>query len=123
MPIKPLLEKDLNSFLKRFDSFKDAELRSIEIISPNAIKITLSAQDSAREFDWITVELEFSGVADTQLPQESKISHIDMGDGITIIYANNSFIFGIGRYENQSSIKNSICFITSSSIKYAESSF
>ncbi|OHD98272.1 MAG: hypothetical protein A3E21_07490 [Sulfurimonas sp. RIFCSPHIGHO2_12_FULL_36_9] len=121
--MRPLLEKDLNSFLKRFDSFKDSEFRSIEIITPTAIKITLAAQDSARGFDWITVELEFSGVSDARLLEGSKLPHIDMSDGITLIYADGSYAFGVGAYNNISNITNSTCYLKATSLKYKEGSF
>lgn len=120
--MKPLLKKDLSSFLKRFDSFRESELHSIEIITPTTVKITLTAQDSAREFDWIVVALEFSNVSDAQLPQNSKLAHIDMSEGITIIFSDAQIAFGIGNYDNFPSITNSICSIKAASIKYEESS-
>jgi hypothetical protein len=119
--MKPLLKKDLSTFLKRFNDFRDAELRSLEIISPTAVKITLEAQDSAREFDWITISLELSGISDANLPQNSKLPHIDMSDGITIIFTDTQIAFGIGNYDNFSNITNSICYIKATSIKYQES--
>lgn len=121
--MKPLLKKDLSLFLKRFDDFKDAELRSLEIISPTIVKITLAAQDSARGFDWITISLEFDDISDAKLPQNSKLSYINMSEGVTLIHADNSFAFAVGKYETLSSAKNSVCFIFSSCIKYKEASF
>lgn len=121
--MRPLLEKEASSFLERFDFFKDSEFRNVEILSPTTIKITLAAQDSARGFDWISIDLEFSGISDARLLQNSKLPHVDMNDGISIIYTNSVFAFGVGTYSNLSSIKNSTCYIISSSIKYREGSF
>lgn len=120
--MKPLLDKNLASFLKRFDGFIDAEFRSIEIVSPTTVKITLAAQDSARGFDWITIELEFNGVNDARVLDNSKLSHIDMSNGITLIYADNQFVFGVGDY-NYSNITDSICYIKAISLKYLEGGF
>ncbi|MDD5373486.1 MAG: hypothetical protein PHO62_08680 [Sulfurimonas sp.] len=120
--MKPLLDKNLTPFLKRFDNFLDAEFRSIEIVSPTVIKIALAAQDSARGFDWITIELEFNGVNDARVPDNSKLSHIDMSKGITLVYADNQFIFGVGDY-NCSNITDSICYIKAISLKYLEGEF
>lgn len=120
--MKPLLDKNLTPFLKRFDGFIDAELRSIEIVSPTTVKITLAAQDSARGFDWITIELEFNGVNDARVLDNSKLSHIDMSNGITLIYADNQFVFGVGDY-NYSNITDSICYIKAISLKYLEGGF
>lgn len=121
--MRPLSKNDLEKFLKRFDNFIDAELRSVEVITPTAIKITLATQDSARGFDWITVELEFNGVYDARLLEGSKLPYIDMSDGITLIYADNCFGFGVGAYDNFSAITNSTCYIKSTSLKYKEDSF
>ena len=121
--MKPVLEKELPSFLNRFGNFIDAELRHIEIISPTTIKISLAGQDSARGFDWISIDLEFSGVSDARLLDNSKLTHIDMSSGINILFEDKSYIFGVGEDKKVSNLKNSICQITSSSLKYQEGLF
>lgn len=123
MSVKPLLKKDLSLFLKRFDGFKDAELRLFEIVSPTIVKITLAVQDSAREFDWITIKLELSEIIDARLLENSKLPHVDMSDGITIIFTQSQVAFGIGNYDNFSNITNSACYIKAASIKYQEDSY
>lgn len=121
--MRPLLKKEIDAFLDRFGRFVDSEFRSIDILSPNSIKITLAAQDSARGFDWITVDLEFDGVSDALLPQSSKLPHIDMGEGITITSQNDLFAFGIGSYDTLTNITDSICYIKADSIKYSQGAF
>ncbi len=121
--MKPLLAKDIKPLLARFNNFADAELRSIEIISPTIIKITLAGQDSARGFDWLTICFEFSGVLDAKLLENSKLSLVDMSDGINIVYEDGNFVFGIGNYKNLTNIKNSVCFLISSALKYEEGAF
>lgn len=121
--MKPLLANSLNSFLKRFDSFRSGELRSIEVISSSNIIITLAVQDTARGFDWIGMKFEFNEVEDAKLLEESKLSFVDMSDGISIIHNDNHFAFGIGECHNISSIKSSACYIMSSSLKYQEELF
>ena len=121
--MKPLTLKELPAFVERFCSFKDAEFRSLEIISPLQIKITLAVQDSARAYDWITVALEFNGVSDARLLENSRLSFIDMSDGANIIKDENSFAFGIGECYNISNIKSSSCFIVANTLKYEEGLF
>jgi hypothetical protein len=121
--MKPLLKNNLTLFLKRFDNFKDAEFRSVELISPTNIKIVFAAQDSTREYNWITISFELSGVKDAKLIEENKIPYIDMSDGISIINIENEFAFAIGECYNISSIKNSICYVISSNLKYQEGTF
>lgn len=119
--MKPIT--NLNLFLERFDNFKGGEIRSIKIISPTTMLVTLACQDSARAFDWITVDLEFSGVSDARLLDEKKLSLIDMNNGISIVSENDKFAFGIGECYNTSTTKSSTCYIQSDSLKYEEGAF
>ena len=122
--MRPLQAKDLNSFLKRFDNFIDGEFRSIDVSSPTSIIITFATQDSAREFNWISIDFEFSGVDSAKLLDNKKLSFVDMSDGISIINEDDKFSFGVGKYNNNiDSIMNSTCHITSTSVKYREGSF
>jgi len=121
--MKPLLAKDLPNFVKRFGNFVDAEIRKIEVISPTVIQLVIACQDSARGFDWLTLNLEFNGIADARLLEESKFLLVDMSNGISLIDEENSFALAIGDYHNLSGIKNAISYIISSSIKYEEGPF
>ena len=121
--MKPLLAKELENFLKRFNYFIDAEFRHIEIISPTTIALTLAAQDEAKAFDWVSVMLQFDGVQDARLTENSKLNFIDMSDGISLIHEEKLFAFGVGKYNTLSNIKNSTCYIVGLSLKYKEDSF
>ena len=92
--MKPLT--NIDSFLKRFNHFKDGEFRSIEIISPTTMLIHLAGQDEARAFDWVSVNLEFTNIISAQLVEDSKLPLLDMSEGISIINNTNSLAFGIG---------------------------
>jgi len=121
--MKPLLAKEIDDFLKRFDDFRNGEFRHMEIVSPTVITLTLSSQDEAKAFDWVSITLEFSGVSDALLVENSKLNLVDMSDGISILYKNGKFYFGVGKCEKVSSIKTSTCHIEGSSLKYEEGSF
>ena len=120
--MKPLLAKDLVAFMQRFNNFKDGELRSLEVISPTTMKITLAGQDEVRAFDWISLEIELNGVIDARLLDNSKLHLVDMSDGINLIH-DEYIAFGIGTYNNISNIKNSPYYIICSDIKYQEGIF
>jgi hypothetical protein len=121
--MKPLLAKDIAAFLHRFNNFKDGELRSIEILSPTQMKVTLAGQDNARSFDWISLEIEFSGVNDAKLIESSKLSFMDMSDGISMLSQENVVGFCIGEYKSISQIKNSALYIICTNLKYQEAAF
>ncbi len=119
--MKPLT--NLDKFLKRFNNFKDGEFRSIEVISPTTMLVTLAGQDSAREFDWVSIKLEFNNVSDARIIEDNKLSLLDMGDGISLVKKDNKFAFGTGECYNFSNIKSSTCYIECSNIKYEENLF
>lgn len=121
--MKPLLQTQVPAFLKRFDNFKDAEFRSLEIISPLLITLTLATQDSARAYDWVTITLEFSGVSDAKLLSEKQLAYIDMSEGISLISIENKFAFAISECYNIASVKNSSLYLIADSLKYKEGQF
>lgn len=112
--MKPLLAKELPNFTKRFGDFIDAEFRSIEIISPTQINLTLACQDVARGYDWLTLEFEFHNIGKASLIDNDKLLHVDTTDGITLKYENNTFIF---------KTNNATLHVEASEIKYQENSF
>ncbi len=112
--MKPLLAKDLPAFLKRFGNFVDGEFRDLEIISPTIMKLTLAGQDWARGFDWLSIEFEFNNINDANILDNSKLLHVDMEDGINIVYQNNQYKF---------ILNNSTFHIHSQNIKYQEKQF
>jgi len=121
--MKPLLPKEIDLFLKRFDNFSSGEFRNTDIHSATKISVTLTAQDEAKEFDWITITLEFEGVSDAHLVAEEKLPYIDMDDGISLFYQEGYFYFGIGRCDNISAIKTSTLYIQSKTLKYKQGNF
>ena len=119
--MKPI--SNLKGFLERFDDFKNAELRSIDIVSATEIKIVFATQDRARDFDWLCIEFLFSGINDAKLIESAKYSLIDISEGITIFNENNKIGFSIGRYNKLSTIKDALFYIVSANIKYKETQF
>ncbi len=112
--MKPLLVKEIDSFLKRFGNFTDGEVREVKLLSPTLINITIACQDEARGFDWITIDIELSGVSDATLIDDSQLLHLDMSDGILIENKDNKFYL---------SVKNATFQIVSENIKYQEGQF
>ena len=119
--MKPLT--NIDDYLKRFDNFKNGEFRSVEVISPTTMLVTLAGQDSARAFDWVSVKLEFNGVSDASLLENSKLHILNMEDGLSILDIDNKLAFGLGECYNISSIKSSTCHIECLNIKYEEGQF
>jgi len=112
--MKPLLIKELPTFLKRFGSFVDGELRSINIVSPTQINLTLACQDTARGYDWLCLEFEFKNVCEASLIDNDKLIHVEMSDGISITNKDKLFTFKT----NNATLK-----IITSELKYQEKPF
>lgn len=121
--MKPLLAKDVRALLLRFDNFKGAELITIRILAPTNIQLNIRAQDRHRDFNWIQLTFDFNEVVDAKIIDDSKLSFVDMSDGISIDNKDSKFAFGIGDGYNISNISDSICFFIAKSIKYKESIF
>ncbi|MDH4944884.1 hypothetical protein [Sulfurimonas sp. C5] len=121
--MKPLTQPALAEFLDRFDNFKGAELRELEVVNPFEIKLVIATQDKARGFDWITVEFLFSSVEAANLVEDNQLNFIDMEEGISILFNENKFAFGIGACYNISAIKSSSLYIISETLKYQEGQF
>ncbi len=121
--MRPLLPSEITKFLDRFDHFKDSEIRSLNIISPTEIELTLTAQDKARAFDWVSINFLFTQITDAKLINGSQIAYINLDDGINIITGDGFFAFCLENYTTLDSIKESSFYIISKSIKYNEGVF
>ena len=119
--IKPL--DKIDEFLKRFNHFKNGEFRSIEVISPTIMQISLAGQDENRAFDWMSITLEFNSITNAQLLENKKLALLDMNDGISIIKTPDGIAFGLGHCSTLSRIQTASCYIESSTLKYKEGSF
>ena len=109
--------------LERFDDFKGSEIRTLKIISPTEIELTLTAQDRARGFDWITLSMLFSGVSDARVVDENKLAYLDLDDGVSIQKEGDNFVFALGNYANSTAFKDAQLYIISKNIKYTEGAF
>ena len=117
--MKPLLKNDLKAFLERFDGVKGGELISLEIITPTSFKITLTAQDKNRAFDWVNLNLELSGVTDAKLLDDNALKAVDMEEGMNVNYSDEGIEVGFGAEEYLASPLR----LCAGVLKYEESPF
>ena len=121
--MRPISHTQNPAFLERFSNIKDAVLESLAIVSPTEIELTFSLQDKARAFDWIKITFSFSGVSDAHLPKENHLAFVDMSQGASLLFSENSFAFGTSECYNISSVKNSSLYLIAKSLKYEENPF
>ncbi len=117
--MKPLSKNDYKAFLERFDDVKGGEIVSLEMITPESFKVTLTAQDKNRSYDWVNLSLEFSSVNDAKLLDDRALKAVDMQEGITLGYTDEGIEVGFGSQEYLSSPLR----LRAEVLKYEESPF
>ncbi len=118
--MRPLISNELEDFLYRFENFATSHITRIDVISPEAVRISLNAQDRRRSFDWIGIDLLFEEIADAKLLEDEKLHLIDMEEGVSIIFENGLFYFMLGDYHTPNGTQNALCHVIAKSLKYQE---
>jgi len=121
--MRPLNPSKFDEFLKRFENFNDAEFRLVEVKDATTFLLTFALQDGAREFDWITLTLEFSDVNGAKLLEDSQLSFVDMREGVSLFTHNDVIYFGIGKELTPSLVESASFFIKAKNLKYQEGQF
>ncbi|RLA71840.1 MAG: hypothetical protein DRG24_04520 [Epsilonproteobacteria bacterium] len=119
--MKPLTSSSL--LLERIDNATDGIIRSVSVQSPSIITITLSVQDRGREYDWINIVFEVSGIVDARLVDEAKLSFLDMSEGISVIVEGDQAGVGIGKCSSIANLKFLPLYLLGNSLKYEELNF
>lgn len=121
--MKPLTQTDANRLLERIDHARGGELRSVKMHDPATFHLTFSVQDRNREFDWVDITFEVSGVSDARLIDEDKLSFVDMDQGISILFEDGQCAIAIGSYRTLTSVSDAAMYLVGTSMKYGESAF
>ncbi len=121
--MKPLSSSTAINLLDRIEYAFNGEVRSVVIDSPSVMSLTISVQDRGREFDWIDIQFEVSGITDARLVDEDKLAYIDMDDGISIVFEKNQAGIAIGKYTTLTNLTNSSLYLLGTNIKFEELNF
>ena len=121
--MKPLLANKTTELLTRIDNAIDGELYAVTMNSPLNFTIELSVQDKNRGYDWINIAFEVDGVSDARLIEDEKLSLVDMSEGLSIVFEDDTFAIGIGKYNSVESIRSAALYLVGSTIKYEERPF
>jgi hypothetical protein len=113
----------IKKLLERFSDFQGAELRSLEIISPTEITLSMALQDAARDFDWVTLHLHFSGVSDARVVENKKLPFIDTSNKMALLQKDAYIAFASSECYNIEELKNQTLYIIAKTLKTSESAF
>lgn len=111
--------ENINTILKKYNNFKDAQLRSIEPLSDSSKVLTLVIQDDDGE-DINTIKIEFNNITKSQILDNSVLSYMDMGFGISLIKEHNLYGFALGKGTAMLHVHNAPLYIIASEVKIQE---
>ena len=111
--------EEINTLLEKYDNFKDAQIRSIKPLSDTSKVLTIVVQDDDGE-DLNTVEIEFNNITNSQILDNSVLSFMDMGFGISIIKEHDLYGFALGKGTAMLHVLNAPLYIVASDIKIEE---
>lgn len=111
--------ENVNALLKKYNNFKGAELRSIYPLAESSKVVTLVIQDDDGE-DLNSVEIEFNNITNSQILDNSVLSYMDMGFGISIIKEHGLYGFALGSGTAMLHVHNAPLYIIASEVKIKE---
>ena len=111
--------EQINTLLEKYNNFKDAQIRSIQSLSDTSKVLTIVVQDDDGE-DLNTVKIEFKNITNSQILDNSVLSYMDMGFGISIIKEHDLYGFALGKGTAMLHVLNAPLFIVASDIKIEE---
>ena len=109
----------INTLLEKYNNFKDAQIRSIQQLSDSSKVVTLVVQDDDGE-DLNTVKIEFNNVTNSKILDNSVLSYMDMGFGISIIKEHDLYGFALGKGTAMLHVLNAPLYIIASDINIEE---
>lgn len=111
--------ENINAILKKYNHFKGAQLRSIQPLSDSSKVLTLVIQDDDGE-DVNTIKIEFNNITKSQILDNSVLSYMDMGFGISLIKEHNLYGFALGKGTAMLHVHNAPLYIIASEVKIQE---
>ena len=111
--------EEINTLLAKYDNFKDAQIRSIKPLSDTSKVLTIVVQDDDGE-DLNTIKIEFNNITNSQILDNSVLSFMDMGFGISIIKEHDLYGFALGKGTAMLHVLNAPLYIVASDIKIEE---
>jgi len=119
----PLLPNKIPELLTRIDQASGGELFSVTMNAPQNFTIELSVQDKNRGYDWINIAFEVDGIIDAHLIDDTKLSLVDMSEGISICHEDGLYALGIGQYNSIDALKSATLYLIGNALKYEERPF
>ena len=107
--------EQINNLLEKENNVNDAQIRSIQPLSDTSKVLTIVVQDDDGE-DINTVKIEFENITNSKILENSVLSYMDMGFGISIIKEHDLYGFALGKGTAMLHVHNAPLYIIASDI-------
>ena len=109
----------VNNILEKYNHFKEAQIRYVTSSSDSSKIVTFVIQDDDGE-DLNSVDIEFKGIKEAKILQNSVLPMMDMMSGITLIKEHGFYGFALGSGTAMLHVHNAPLYIISSSVEIEE---
>lgn len=111
--------EEINNLLEKYHNFRDAQIRSVQNLTETSKRLTIAIMDDDGE-DTGSVTLEFDGITESRILDNSVLAFLDMMRGITLIKENDLYGFGLGQGSAMLQVHNAPMYIIASQMKIEE---
>ena len=111
--------KDIDKIVTKYNNFVDSQIKYVEVTSDTSKRIVMSILDDDGEETSI-VELNFSGIKESHILQNSVLSFLDMMSGLTILKENDLYGFGLGSGTTMLHVRSAPMYIISTDLNVVE---
>ncbi|RUM66341.1 MAG: hypothetical protein DSZ03_01365 [Sulfurimonas sp.] len=121
--MKPLSKSAAQTLLERLDGAKEAIARVIVMRGPTGVSVEFSVQDAHRGFDWINIIFAIEGVRDARLPDDVALRHLDMSEGISLVFTSEGIGLANARCDTLTGVSEAQLYVIGDTVKYEERPF
>ena len=111
--------ENIDVLMKKYNNFKDAQIRSVVNITESSKILTLVIQDDDGE-DINTIKITFSDIKESRILENGVLAYLDMMSGISMIKEHNLYGFAIGKGSAMNNVHNAPLYIISAQIDIEE---
>jgi hypothetical protein len=109
----------IDALLEKYNHFKDARIDSVYNLTEDSKVVTIVIMNDDGE-DVGSVKLEFSGIKESRILENSVLPMMDMMSGVSIIEEHGLYGFALGSGTAMLHVHNAPLFIVASGIEIQE---
>ena len=111
--------EEINTLLEKYNYFRDAQIRSVQVPTDSSKIVTIVVQDDDGE-DINTVKMEFKNIKASRVLLNNVLPFLDMMTGITMVKEHDRYGFAVGGGSDMLDMHNSPMYIIASDLTIEE---